>query len=124
MNTNRWMRAALLLLALAAFAWAADVTGTWTVTFDTQVGSQEYAFVLKQEGAKLTGVAKSAFAKAETPITEGAVNGDEITFVENLTYEGMPLRIVYKGKISGDTIEFNRNVSEIADEKGTAKRVK
>jgi hypothetical protein len=118
------MRAALLLLALAAFAWAADVTGTWTVTFDTQVGSQEYAFVLKQEGTKLTGVAKSAFAKTETPITEGAVNGDEITFVENLTYEGMPLRIVYKGKISGDTIEFNRNVLEIADEKGTAKRAK
>ena len=80
--------------------------------------------VLKQEGKKLTGVAKSAFAKAETPITEGTVNGDDIFFVENLNYEGMPLRIVYKGKVSGDTIEFVRNVSEIADEKATAKRAK
>ena len=36
----------------------------------------------------------------------------------------MPLRIVYKGKVSGDTIEFVRNVLEIADEKATAKRAK
>jgi len=124
MNPKRWMQAAVLLVALAAFAFAADVTGTWTATFDTQVGVQEYTFVFKQEGTKLTGVAKSAFAKAETPITEGAVNGDSLTFVENLNYEGMPLRIVYKGKIAGDTIEFNRNVLEIADEKATAKRAK
>jgi len=124
MNTKRWMQAAVLVVALAAFAFAADVTRTWTATFDTQVGSQEYTFVFKQEGAKLTGVAKSAFAKAETPITEGTVNGDDIAFVENLNYEGMPLRIVYKGKISGNTIELIRNVSEIADEKATAKRAK
>ena len=124
MNTKRWMQAGVLVVALAAFAFAADVTGTWTATFDTQVGVQEYTFVFKQEGTKLTGVAKSAFAKAETPITEGTVNGDDIAFVENLNYEGMPLRIVYKGKVSGNTIEFNRNVLEIADEKATAKRVK
>ena len=120
MNRNRWMQAAAVLLALTAFAWAADVTGTWTATFDTQVGSQEYTFVFKQDGTKLSGVAKSAFAKAETEITEGAINGDDISFVENLNYEGMPLRIVYKGKVSGNTIEFNRNVLEIADEKATA----
>lgn len=124
MNTKRWMQAAVLVVALAAFALAADVTGTWTATFDTQVGSQEYTFVFKQEGTKLTGVAKSAFAKAETPITEGTVNGDDIAFIENLNYEGMPLRIVYKGKVSGNTIELVRNVAEIADEKATAKRAK
>src|SRR6185503_5293039 len=83
MNLNRWMQAALLVVALAAFAFAADVTGTWSATFDTQVGTQEYTFVLKQQGTKLTGVAKSAFAKAETEITEGTVNGDEIAFIEN-----------------------------------------
>ena len=44
MNINRWMQAAVILLALTAFAIAADVTGTWTATFDTQVGSQSYTF--------------------------------------------------------------------------------
>jgi opacity protein-like surface antigen len=124
MTTKRWMQAAVLLVALAAFAFAADVTGTWTATFDTQVGVQEYTYVFKQEGTKLTGVAKSAFAKAETPITEGAVNGDDITFVENLNFQDMPLRIVYKGKIAGNTIELTRNVADLGDEKATAKRAK
>ena len=42
MNLNKWMRTAVIVLATAAFAFAADVTGTWTATFDTQVGSQTY----------------------------------------------------------------------------------
>lgn len=122
MCSQRWLQTLLLLAACAAFLFAADVTGTWTATFDTQVGVQEYTFVLKQEGSKLTGVAKSKFAEAETPITEGTVNGDDISFVENLNFQGMPLRIVYKGKVSGDTIALTRNVAEIADETATAKR--
>jgi hypothetical protein len=118
------MHLAIGLAALAAFAFAADITGTWTATFETQVGTQNYTFVLKQDGTKLTGVAKSAFAEAETQITEGTVNGDDVSFVENLNFQDMPLRITYKGKISGDTIEFVRNVADIADEKATAKKAK
>jgi hypothetical protein len=109
-------------MLLAAAAWAADVTGTWTATFDTQIGAQPYTFVFKQEGTKLTGKASNGMANAETEISEGMVNGDEITFVENLDFQGMPLRIVYKGKISGDKIELVRNVAEIADERATATR--
>lgn len=124
MSLNRVMRIAVVLAALAAFALAADVTGTWTATFETQVGTQPYTYVLKQEGTKLTGIAKSEFAKAETEITEGTVNGDDISFIENLNYEGMPLRIVYKGKISGDTINLTRTVIEGADENAVAKRAK
>ncbi len=121
---NRLMHMVVALAALAAFAFAADVTGTWTATFETQVGTQSYTFMFKQDGSKLTGKAKNAFANAETEISEGMVNGDDVSFIENLNYQGMPLRIVYKGKVSGDTIEFTRNVAEIADEKATAKRSK
>lgn len=107
---------------MAAFAFAADVTGTWTATFDTQVGAQAYTYVFKQEGTKLSGKAISTFAKAETPITEGSVTGDDITFVEDLNYEGMPLHIVYKGKVSGNEIKFVRDMAGIANEEATAKK--
>jgi hypothetical protein len=40
------------------------------------------------------------------------VNGDEISFVENLNFQGMPLRIEYKGKLTGDEIKFTRKVAE------------
>jgi hypothetical protein len=105
-------------------ALAADFNGNWTAAIDTQVGVQNYTFTFKVEGEKLTGRAKSAFANADTEITEGVVKGDDITFVENLVYEGMPLRIVYKGKISGDEIKFTRNLADIADEPFVAKRAK
>ena len=74
------------------------------------------------DGAKLTGTAESQFGKAE--ITEGAVKGDEISFVETVTYEGNSLKIEYKGKISGNEIKFTRNVADMVTEEIVAKRAK
>lgn len=113
-----------LIVAASIAVFAADFNGTWTASIETQVGVQSYTFTFKVEGEKLTGKAKSQLANAETEITEGAVKGDDISFVENLNYEGMPLRITYKGKISGDEIKFTRNVADIADEPFVAKRSK
>ena len=115
---------ALLAMSLVLPALAADFSGTWTAAIDTQVGVQNYTFTFKVDGEKLTGKAKSQFAETETEITEGVVKGDDISFVENLTYQDMPLRIAYKGTIAGDEIKFTRNVAGIADEPFVAKRVK
>jgi hypothetical protein len=101
---------------------AADITNTWTVAIDTQVSVQNYAFTFKVTGEKLTGKTKSQFG--ESDITEGVVKSDDITFVGNLNDEGMPLCIVYKGKISGDEIKFTRNVTDISGETFVAKRTK
>jgi hypothetical protein len=122
MKTRILLYSCLLLVAMCGIAYAADFNGTWTAAIDTQIGVQNYTYTFKVEGEKLTGKCKSQYG--ETEITEGVVKGDDITFVENLVYEGMPLRIVYKGKISGDEIKFSRNVAEIADEPFVAKRAK
>jgi hypothetical protein len=114
----------LLITIFCVTALAADFNGTWKAAIESQVGVQNYTFTFKVEGEKLTGKAKSELAMAETEITEGTVKGDDISFVENLTYDGMQLRIVYKGKISGDEIKFTRNVADIADEPFVAKRSK
>ena len=108
----------LCVVALAA----ADFNGTWTAAIDTQIGVQNYTYTFKVTGEKLTGKAKSQYG--ETEITEGVVKGDDISFVENLVYEGMPLKIVYKGKMTGDEIKFSRNVADIADEPFVARRPK
>jgi hypothetical protein len=114
--------AGVLLLVAAGSLFAADVTGTWTASFDTQIGVQNYTYTFKMENGKLTGTAKSQFG--ETKITEGTVKGDEIAFVENLDFQGQPLRIAYKGKISGDEIKFTRQVGDVASEDLVAKRSK
>jgi hypothetical protein len=120
MTLNRLMLPLAMVLALPVFA--ADVAGKWTAAIDTQIGVQNYTYDFKVDAGKLTGKAKSQFA--ETEITEGAVKGDEIAFVENLDFQGQPLRIEYKGKISGDEIKFQRKVGDVATEDFVAKRAK
>ena len=123
MTIRRFAVCALFVLAaVGAAAYAADVTGKWTAAIDTQIGVQNYSYDFKVDGEKLTGIAKSQFS--ESPIAEGSVKGDEISFVENLKFEGQEVRVVYKGKIAGDEIKFNRQVGEFASEDFVAKRAK
>jgi opacity protein-like surface antigen len=124
MMKKRILQCAVIIAAMAAAAFAADVTGTWTASFDTQVGVQKYTYTFKVAGTKLTGKAKSELAMTETEITEGTVNGDDVSFVENLDYQGMPLKIVYKGKIAGDEIKFTRTILDMFMEELVAKRLK
>ena len=122
MIRTKALLAIVLSAAVCVVVFAADIAGIWTASFETQIGTQNYTYAFKVDGNKLTGRVKSQFSDGE--ISEGTINGDDITFVENLTYEGMPLRIVYKGKISGDEIKLSRNVADIATEEAVAKRAK
>jgi FlaG/FlaF family flagellin (archaellin) len=117
--------AAIIVVGLAC-AFAADITGKWTAQFDSQVGPQKYTFEFKADGANLTGMAISNIGgtEAKTPITEGKINGDAVTFVENLSYTGMDLKIEYKGTISGDEIKLSRTVGGQEGETFVAKRAK
>ncbi len=117
---------AVLIVAGLVCVYAADISGKWTTEFDSQVGPQKYVFEFKVDGSKLTGMAISNIGGTEkkTPITEGVINGDDVAFVENLDYQGMQLRIAYKGKIAGDEINLSRMVGEQEGEKFVAKRAK
>jgi len=112
----------LLALLLTTAAFGADIAGKWTAAIDTQIGVQNYTYDFKVDGTKLTGRAKSQFG--DTEITEGKIDGDQITFVENLNFQDQPLRIVYKGKVAGEEIKFTRQVADVATEEFVAKRVK
>ncbi len=115
-------KAAALFALLVASAFAADATGKWTSSFETQIGTQNYTYDLKVDGEKVTGKATSQ--NGESELLEGKISGDTITFVENLVFQGMTLRIEYTGKIAGDEIKFTRKVADFATEELTAKRSK
>ena len=122
-------RYVVLTAVLIAIAWsvalrAADPSGRWAATFMTQVGEQVYTYEFVVKGTSLTGVAKGSLT-GETKISDGKIDGDTITFVENTTYMGMPLAFNYTGKMtSADQIELSRTLMDFEAEKATAKRVK
>jgi hypothetical protein len=115
--------AVLAIISLAAVR-AADVTGRWSATFNTDIGEQQYTFEFAVKGSVLTGTIKGNLT-GESPVTDGKVEGETITFVENTSFMEMPLRIAYTGRMtSADQIDFTRNVADVATEKLVAKRVK
>ena len=113
----------LLMCAALASARAEDITGTWKASFDTQIGQQNYTYTFVVKDGALTGTAKSDMGESE--ITEGKVTGDTVSFVENLSFQGMDIRIEYSGKIvSADEIRFTRQVADFATEELVARRNK
>jgi hypothetical protein len=122
---HRTIAAAVVLVSVSIAAiQAADVTGRWTASFTTEVGEQQYTFEFVVKGTTLTGTAKGSLT-GQSPIVDGKVDGDTITFVENASFMDMPLRITYKGRMtSADEIQFERNVADVATEKLVAKRAK
>ena len=107
---------------LALTAWAADVAGQWTATFDTQIGEQHYTYTFKVDGEKLTGTAKND--RGTTDITNGTIKGDQISFDESLDFNGQTILIKYTGTVSGDSIKLHRKVGDFAEEDLVANRVK
>ena len=112
-----------LLCFVGSLAHAADVSGTWTASFDTQVGKQTYTYTFKVEGAALTGTAKGNLI-ADSMLSDGKVDGNKISFVEKGTYQGMPLQFNYTGELAGDEIHFKRELMGFPAEEFVAKRSK
>lgn len=116
----------LFLAALPLSVLAADLTGTWKSEFDSQIGRQKYTFTFKQDGTNLTGKASSEAGerKREADLKEGKVDGEKVSFVELLDFQGNEIRISYSGKLStnGNEINLTREVGEFAKEEIVAKR--
>lgn len=94
------------LLALVGSAWAADITGTWVAQIEGRQGTQENTFNFKVDGANLTGTMTTS--RGESEISEGKVEGDEISFAIVRSFGENEMKILYKGTVSGDEIKFTR----------------
>ena len=98
-----------LLLISAGAALAADATGTWKASIETPNGTIETTFALKVDSGKLTGTVTSG-QMGESPISEGKVDGDNISFAVVRSLNGNEFRINYKGKVSDTEIKFTGEI--------------
>jgi hypothetical protein len=99
----KWL---LTLMAVFAFtASAADITGNWKATAEGPNGSMERTFVFKVDGNKLTGETNSSMMGKST-LTDGKVDGDNVTFTITVKFQDNEMKLNYKGKVSGNEIHF------------------
>jgi hypothetical protein len=92
-----------------------NVTGPWKYSFTNQNGETvEFKVRLKQDGEKLTGTV--AINDSDRPISEGKVEGSDVTFKIVHERNGGTQSSSYKGKVAGDTMKgkvtFNRDGEE------------
>jgi hypothetical protein len=93
---------AIVALAPAAAAQDADLTGTWTATFEVNGQTYPAKMVLKTKGATTTGTIASE--RGESPIT-GSVSGQTVTFSFTTQGDNGPIPIAMKGSADGDTMK-------------------
>jgi hypothetical protein len=99
--------AAGLVFVGMALAWAADINGKWTAQVPGRGGqTRETTFNFKVEGNKLTGTVSGP--QGDTQISDGKIDGDEISFTVTASFGGNEIKFLYKGKVAGDEIKFTR----------------
>jgi hypothetical protein len=100
----------LALLSCALPAFAADITGAWTLTVETPNGSRQSAIDFKQDGKNLSGTVHSQMGDA--PLT-GSVDGDQVSFSVTRERDGQSFKIDYSAKVEGanmtGTLKFGDN---------------
>ena len=99
------LAAAALVFAFTLVARAdSAAAGKWTAEVQGRNGSQTQTFTFKVDGNNLTGSVSGG--QNETPIADGKVNGDEISFSVTRQGRGGEMKSTYTGKVSGDEIKF------------------
>ena len=113
---------AVLFMALGSVsALAADFNGKWTADVQGRNGNtQTITFDFHVDGAALTG--KVTTPRGDTDITNGKVDGDNISFDQVVNFNGNEFKISYTGKADGDTIKFTRQMGDRGSSEFVAKR--
>lgn len=112
---------AVLFVTLGSLtALAADFNGKWTADVTTPRGTQTVTFDFHVDGTTLSG--KVSSQRGDSDISEGKVDGDHITFVQSVSFNGNDMKINYDGKMDGDQIKFKRTVGDRPAVEFVAKR--
>jgi hypothetical protein len=106
----RFLSAACVFAFCSLVAFAADYSGTYTGDYAGSSGKVENKLVLKMEGSALTGTLTNQYGTL--PIRNGAVDGQDLFFVVVVKDEGEDFRMVYRGHIFQDEIQFRVEAGE------------
>jgi hypothetical protein len=106
------MKPLLRLLSLLAFVsflptlHAADLSGSYKGAFDYQGSSVPLTVNLKIDGSTVTGTVEG-LPTTPSEIHEGTLAGDIISFWINTDYQGQTYKLLCKGKVATDEINFD-----------------
>lgn len=106
-------------MAVAMFAYAGDVTGTWTLSVESPRGTRESTLVLSQKGEELSGTLKSQ--RGDMPVT-GTLKGNALALSYKMSMQGNEMEIKYNGTVEGDSMSGTVDYGGMGEGKFTGKK--
>jgi len=101
----------LVLSAAALYAQKPGV-GSWAFTAISPEGENKSTLVISEEGGKYKAVGKSE--RGERPYDSIAIEGNKITMVMTISYNGSPMIITYSGKVDKEKMEGEADFGGLA----------
>lgn len=111
MKSRLFLVGAVILMAFTISAWAADVAGKWIAEAPNgQQGTSEITLVFKVDGTALTGTLDNSAMPGAIELKDGKVEGDDVSFHVLRSFGENEMKVVWKGKATGDEIKFTRAI--------------
>jgi hypothetical protein len=88
--------------------------GKWEVSMSTPMGAQAATLDLKEDGAALTGTMSAAMAPEAIEVTDGTVDGNNLTWKAALT-QPMPITLEFAAAVDGDKISGTVKLGTFGD---------
>ncbi len=111
MRTKAFVAGTVLSMLCVVAAQAADVNGKWQAEYTTPDGTtRQNTFTFAVKGDTLTGTVAST--RGESPIQNGIVKGDTVSFTVVRNFGGNEMKFQYKGKVTGDEMALMVTVGE------------
>jgi len=101
--------ATTILLAVTLCLAAADVSGKWTFEQEGRNGTVQVTLNLKADGGALTGTLTRpgrGGEPMETAISDGKIDGGNISFSVKREFNGNTFVTTYKGTLDGDSLNI------------------
>lgn len=97
----------LFVFILTSSAWAADISGDWTLTMSGRQGEESMPMNIKASGGNLTVTATHSMLQAMEGT--GTLKGNEISFSLKATGQ-MPIEFAFTGTVTGNKMSGTREV--------------
>ena len=111
MPSRRILLSFIVLILAAGAAGAGDVSGTWVAEFTTPNGqTRESTFTFEVDGEELTGTVSGR--RGDTPIEDGKIAGDEISFSVTRDFGQGDMKFLYEGTLTGDEIAMTVTIED------------
>lgn len=98
---------------------AADLSGEWVLTTESQMGTQNAEMTVRQTGSALAGTISSETGNVDYT---GSVKGAAVAFDFTLKVHGTDLKLDYTGTVEGDTMKGKAVFGQFGEGSFTARR--